>query len=388
MTNSLSILSSKRAVKGHALVLAVALSLLAPIAGAQEASCITPGNHFRPNDGNIHFGGPNAMANEATGGNATAGGINARATAFSATAIGDSALASGDGSSAYGSSAQATGCLSTATGDLSVASGSHSTATGFHAQASGAASTATGGTAKASGLLSTATGTGANAAGDYSSASGVYSTASGTMSTANGGYATASGAYSTATGASAQASATNATADGANARATATNATAQGASAQANHTNSVALGANTRTNEANQVAVGNRRISQVSDGRIQRGSMDAVNGGQIWALQDDWNTRWTNINNRINNRLDGFDKRISGVCAMGQASSQAAISVASINKRNRLGMGAGYCGGEVAVSFGYQRDYTTKGGSPAAFSFGGSTTGDDTSVGVGLGIGW
>lgn len=299
------------------------------------------------------------------------------------------------GSVACQPEASATGIDSQACGRGANASGVNSNAEGVSANASGDFSNARGSDSRASGRASTADGTAAYADGDYSTANGAGAGASGFASTATGNNARSSGYLSTSTGAASQATQFGSTANGAGSEATAVLSTADGYQAKARGYNCVASGAGSVCNDTNEYSVGNattkRRITNVDNGRIEQYSTDAVNGGQIFAIQQDWNDRWDNINNRVTNiegRLGGLDKRISGVCAIGQATGQAALSTASINKKNRLGMGAGSCGGQVAVSFGYQRDLTTPGGSPSAFSFGMSTTGDDTSVGVGWAIGW
>ena len=87
----------------------------------------------------------------------------------------------------------------------------------------------------------------------------------------------------------------------------------------------------------NGVDAGNRRVTNVADGRIEQGSQDAVNGGQIWALQQDWNDRWTEINHRV----DGLEDRIDAVGA--QASAMA----------NMSGSGSYLPVGKVAINGGY-----------------------------------
>lgn len=129
---------------------------------------------------------------------------------------------------------------------------------------------------------------------------------------------------------------------------------------------------------------GKQRITGVAAGRIERGSTDAVNGGQLWQFQQDVNDRWDQIDNRMAN----MDRRLDGLCAMGQAQAQASMSSAHIKTRNRVAVGAGYCGSKTALSLGYSRDVTTPRGSPSAFSFGVSTTGQDTAIGAGWAIGW
>jgi autotransporter adhesin len=55
----------------------------------------------------------------------------------------------------------------------------------------------------------------------------------------------------------------------------------------------------------------------VQAGRIAQGSKDAVNGGQIWALEEAWDINWTQINRRV----DGLSDRIDAVGAQAAAMS-------------------------------------------------------------------
>ena len=61
-----------------------------------------------------------------------------------------------------------------------------------------------------------------------------------------------------------------------------------------------------------------------------------------------------------------------------------ATSTAGLRTQNRLGVGVGFQGGQTAMSIGYQRARSDR----ATVTLGGAFSGDDTSVGVGAGIGW
>lgn len=125
------------------------------------------------------------------------------------------------------------------------------------------------------------------------------------------------------------------------------------------------------------IDAGSQRITNVANGRIERGSMDAVNGGQLWDLENRVNDRWTNL-----------DKRMSGMCAMSAAQSQAVAASANNRATHKWMAGAGFCGGEAAISAGYSQDFTTPRGSIMSFSAGISSSGDDTSFGLGISGGW
>lgn len=127
----------------------------------------------------------------------------------------------------------------------------------------------------------------------------------------------------------------------------------------------------------NGIDAGSKRVTNVAPGRIARDSTDAVNGSQLWDLENRVDDRWTNL-----------DKRMSGMCAMGAAQSQAVSASANNRATHKWMAGVGFCGGQAAMSAGYSQDFTTPRGSIMSFSVGVSSSGDDTSIGFGLSSGW
>jgi len=68
---------------------------------------------------------------------------------------------------------------------------------------------------------------------------------------------------------------------------------------------------------------------------------------------------------------------------MNAAMMNMAINAANARSENgRLGVGAGYQGGEGALSVGYSKQI----GDHASFSLGGAFSSDDSSAGIGFGI--
>ncbi len=69
--------------------------------------------------------------------------------------------------------------------------------------------------------------------------------------------------------------------------------TAVGKNASVTAENSVAIGAYSKATEANTVSVGNedtqRQITYVADGEVSAASTDAINGRQLWGVQQDVN---------------------------------------------------------------------------------------------------
>lgn len=164
------------------------------------------------------------------------------------------------------------------------------------------------------------------------------------------------------------------------------NAAALGYNAQATHTNSVAIGANTRTTGSNQVAMGYRQVTQVADGRVAQGSTDAVNGGQLWNLQQSLDDRWI----EIDRRFDHTDKRINGLGAQTAAMSQMAaaggpygLAVGEV----AVNAGVGFYGNEAAIAVGWSTRLTERVNVSAGLSFGSGKTKPMGGVGISIRLG-
>jgi len=124
------------------------------------------------------------------------------------------------------------------------------------------------------------------------------------------------------------------------------------------------------------IDAGNQKITSVAPGRIERGSTDAVNGGQIWELQQQWDDRWT----EIDNRFERTDKRINGLGAqMGAMSMMAATP-----GEGGMTVGIGHSGGETALAVGWSRRLNDRVAVSAGVSFGG---GNKPVIGMGMRIG-
>lgn len=124
------------------------------------------------------------------------------------------------------------------------------------------------------------------------------------------------------------------------------------------------------------IDAGHRKITGVAPGRIERGSTDAVNGGQIYDLMEQWDDRWT----EIDDRFERTDKRISGLGAqMG-----AMTMMATTPGEGGMTVGLGHSGGQTALAVGWSRRINDRVAVSAGVSFGG---GNKPVVGVGMRIG-
>ncbi|WP_080354860.1 YadA-like family protein [Stenotrophomonas maltophilia] len=129
---------------------------------------------------------------------------------------------------------------------------------------------------------------------------------------------------------------------------------------------------------------GSTRLSGVAPGRIAQGSTDAVNGGQLWDMENRWNDRWEDTNRRISQQ----DKRINGLGAQSMAMSQMAMSSQYLPVgKVSVNMGVGFYGPEAAVAIGWSAQVNERvrvtggitggsGGSSVGGGFGASITFD------------
>ncbi|HDS1362028.1 TPA: YadA-like family protein [Stenotrophomonas maltophilia] len=102
---------------------------------------------------------------------------------------------------------------------------------------------------------------------------------------------------------------------------------------------------------------GSTRLSGVAPGRIAQGSTDAVNGGQLWDMENRWNDRWEDTNRRISQQ----DKRINGLGAQSMAMSQMAMSSQYLPVgKVSFNMGVGFYGPAAAVALGGSAQVTER----------------------------
>ena len=160
-----------------------------------------------------------------------------------------------------------------------------SLALGHTATANSSYGTALGGSTNA-GEYAVAVGYQALAKAKNAVALGYRSDASAANSIALGEYSRAYGGSSIAVGNSSQAGGAGAASFGFGANASADNSLAFGGLAKASHTGSVALGNDSITTGINQVSVGNasvqRKIVNMADGLVAKGSKEAVTGSQLF----------------------------------------------------------------------------------------------------------
>lgn len=207
---------------------------------------------------------------------ATAVGTGSQATNYRATALGDYTVASGEDSLGLGTTAQATGERSIAAGLSSNASGVNAIAIGDKAVSSSNDSVAIGEKASATNSQSIAIGSASSASGSYSVAIGLKANATDDWSVALGNSSETSKAVSTAS-------------------MTVGGKTYQTAGGHAKGT----------------VSVGNdnikRTITNVAAGRVTDTSTDAINGSQLFAINQSVDANTQNIAANAKNIAKGMN---------------------------------------------------------------------------------
>ncbi|WP_329888740.1 YadA-like family protein [Stenotrophomonas sepilia] len=131
------------------------------------------------------------------------------------------------------------------------------------------------------------------------------------------------------------------------------------------------------------VNAGNQRVISVAPGRIERGSTDAVNGGQVYEMQQMWDDRWTDTDRRLRRQ----DRRINGLSAQLGAMSQMATAAAqnggaAVGQVN-LNVGLGFSGGSAAMAVGWGARVSETVSVSAGLSF---ASGNKPVAGFGLSI--
>ncbi|MEZ0472592.1 YadA-like family protein [Luteimonas salinilitoris] len=108
-------------------------------------------------------------------------------------------------------------------------------------------------------------------------------------------------------------------------------------------------------------------------------SAKAYTDQRFTALNDDF----LRLEQNVGRRLDQQDRRIDKIGAMSTAMMSMSINAAnSRSPRGRIAVGAGWQGGESALSVGYSKAI----GDRASFSLGGAFTSDESSAGIGIGF--
>lgn len=206
-----------------------------------------------------------------------------------------------NGATAVGTGSQAINYRATALGDYTVASGTDSIGIGTTAQATGDRSISAGLLSKASGVNAIAIGDNTISSSNDSVAIGEKASATNSQSIAIGSASSSSGAYSVAIGLNAKADNNWSVALGNSSE-----------TSEAVSTSTMTVGGNTYQTAggyaAGTVSVGNenvkRTITNVAAGRVTESSTDAINGSQLFAINQSIDANAKNIAKGMNFAAD------------------------------------------------------------------------------------
>lgn len=124
------------------------------------------------------------------------------------------------------------------------------------------------------------------------------------------------------------------------------------------------------------IDAGNQRVTSVAPGRIEQGSTDAVNGGQIWELDDRWNDRFEHTDKRI----DGLGAQLGAMTNMvGAAAAGGGGRIGEV----QLNAGIGFSGNQAALAIGWSSRLSPRVSISGGVSFG---TGNKPVAGMGISV--
>lgn len=120
----------------------------------------------------------------------------------------------------------------------------------------------------------------------------------------------------------------------------------------------------------NGIHAGNQRITGVAPGRIEQGSMDAINGGQMWEFKREMDDRWDVMDERIDamgaqsaalSMMNGASTnlpvgKVAASVGWGQYGSKSAFAIgakARLSERSSLNLGFSYSNGKAMGGVGY-----------------------------------
>jgi len=176
------------------------------------------------------------------------------------------------------------------------------------------------------------------------------------------------------------------TAIGGGSSATGDNSVAIGAGSVADRDNTVSMGSQGNERQVTNVKAGTADTDAVNVAQMNQASSSATSSANSYTDQQVGNVakQVAGMQQQMDDQFRNVNKRISGNNAMSTSMMTMAASLGGIETQNRFGAGTGFSNGSKAISVGYQRAISKR----ANITVGASVTGGDSSVGVGVGMGW
>lgn len=115
------------------------------------------------------------------------------------------------------------------------------------------------------------------------------------------------------------------------------------------------------------INAGGNRVTGVGNGSISQGSTDAINGGQLYDMQQQWSDRWEDTHRRVGN-LER-EVKIQGAQSAAFASMMGAQTSGVIGEVHATA-GVGFYGNKAAVAVGWKARVSEKVNLSAGFSKG------------------
>ncbi|MGO4504456.1 MULTISPECIES: ESPR-type extended signal peptide-containing protein [unclassified Dyella] len=170
------------------------------------------------------------------------------------------------------------------------------------------------------------------------------------------------------------------------AKATGEHSAAIGGGSVADRDNTVSVGSQGNERQITNVKAGATDTDAVNVAQMNQASSSATSSANSYTDQQVGNVakQVAGMQQQMDDQFRNVNKRISGNNAMSTSMMTMAASLGGIETQNRFGAGTGFSNGSKAISVGYQRAISKR----ANITVGASVTGGDSSVGVGVGMGW
>ena len=159
--------------------------------------------------------------------------------------------------------------------------------------------------------------------------------------------------------------------------------------------NQIIIAANEDINKDTVVNMGDRVVTGVANGKVEKDSQDAVNGGQLWETNQKVEQNSTqiahmqNTMNHYNTRLNSIEKTVHQNRKIASAGISSAMAMSSIPyleyEKYSMGMGVASYDGEAAISIGATWKISEKGNLRIQGSY---DSQNKAGVGIGVAFSW